>query len=457
MDIEMCVNSLSMPLPEDILKRKWAGDLDGAIRAIDARLQRELPDMLRARLICEKERIRRLPTQYPWDRAKALEKLSELVGKTVTDKQLEELEIAGWVDFIYLNGEKRYFVRFHRGMLKGGALDHLIEEKNSPERKYLDDMIAAIKEKGEVRRRITLETSLSVDKEDFVPGEYLAHLPFPVDDAQQSETCLLCGDPDGIGESKAPARCVWWKRTLDSWHEFRIRYSYVSHIRYADPLHSTAPAAPLYPCDPPCADDLAEHGAYLRFTPYLRSLTAQLTANAKTDVEKAWRLYEFVTTKVTYAFMRDYFQFDDHGEFCAVNLKGDCGLQALLLIILCRIAGIPARWQSGMSIDEDYVGAHDWIQFYLEGWGWLFADPSYGGSAYRAGSRERHAFYFGNLDPMRMAATRQYQAELLPRKQALRVDPFDSQTGEIERIGAAYPFTMRQLDGDAELIGFVEL
>ena len=183
MDIEMCVNSLSMPLPEDILKRKWAGDLDGAIRAIDARLQRELPDMLRARLVCEKERIRRLPTQYPWDRAKALEKLSELVGKTVTDKQLEELEIAGWVDFIYLNGEKRYFVRFHRGMLKGGALDHLIEEKNSPERKYLDDMIAAVKEKGEVRRRITLETSLSVDKEDFVPGEYLAHLPFPVEPA----------------------------------------------------------------------------------------------------------------------------------------------------------------------------------------------------------------------------------------------------------------------------------
>jgi len=99
MNIEMCVNSLSMPLPEDILKRKWAGDLDGAIRAIDARLQRELPDMLRARLVCEKERIRRLPTQYPWNREAALEKLSELVGKTVTDKQLEELEAridSGW-------------------------------------------------------------------------------------------------------------------------------------------------------------------------------------------------------------------------------------------------------------------------------------------------------------------------------------------------------------------------
>ena len=43
MNTKLCVDSLSMPLPEDILKRKWAGDLDGAIRAIDMRLERELP------------------------------------------------------------------------------------------------------------------------------------------------------------------------------------------------------------------------------------------------------------------------------------------------------------------------------------------------------------------------------------------------------------------------------
>ena len=37
MDMKMCVDSLSMPLPEDILKRKWAGDLEGAIKAINTR------------------------------------------------------------------------------------------------------------------------------------------------------------------------------------------------------------------------------------------------------------------------------------------------------------------------------------------------------------------------------------------------------------------------------------
>ena len=453
MDMEQCVSSLSMPLPEDIMKRKWAGDLSGAVKAIDMRLAAPLPEMLRARLVCEKERIRRLPTQYPYSRTQAMEKLSELIGQAVGGEEFDRLELSGWIDFIYINGEKRYFVRFHRSMLHNGALEHLTGQKKKPENAYLDPMIAEIMEKGEARRRITLKASLYVDREAFVPGEYLAHLPLPIEDAQQSDVRLLGGDPDGLGDARAPARTAYWRRTLDAWRPFEATYSYVTHIRYADPLVRPAPDAPLYPaCASPCAEDLGERGAYMRFTPYLRDLAQRLTAGESSDVMKAWRVYEFVTTQVTYSFVRDYFQLDDQGEYCAVNLKGDCGLQALLFILLCRISGIPARWQSGLSIDEDYVGSHDWAQFYLPGWGWLFADPSYGGSAYRAGSGTRHRFYFGNLDPMRMAANRVYQAELTPPKTQLRVDPFDNQSGEIERIGSAQPFTMRQMDCDVELL-----
>lgn len=452
MNIDLCVNALSMPLPEDILKRKWAGDLDGAIKAIDLRLERELPQMLRARLVCERERIRRLPTQYPWDRKEALKRLSDLVGREVSDEQLEELELAGWVDFIYIRGEKRYFVRFHRAMLKGGVLAHLKEEEPDPDNAFLDPMVREIMEKGKLEKRITISASLYVDKEDFVPGEYLAHMPFPAAAAQQRDIRLLSGDPDGINAEDAPARTIWWKRTLDQWQSFDAKYSYVSAVRYADPLGAPAPQAPLYPGVPaPTQEDLGESGAYIRFTPYLRALAEELTKGEVSPAAKAWKLYEFVTTKVTYSFMRDYFQFDHHGEFCAVNLKGDCGLQALLFIILCRISGIPARWQSGLAVEPDYVGGHDWAQFYLEGWGWLFADPSYGGGAYRAGNAVRHRFYFGNLDPMRMAANRMYQAKMEPEKQALRVDPFDNQGGEIERTGAPLPFTMRQIDCDLTL------
>lgn len=457
MNIEACVNSLSMPLPEDILKRKWAGDLEGAVAAIDLRLKGELPEMLRSRLQCERERIRRLPTQYPWNRAQALAKLRELVPG-VTEEEFDALELSGRVDFIYVHGEKRYFVRFHKTLAKLPEMMRKAGKTVSPKSAWLDPMIETIKAKGSLTRRIMLETSVYVDQDKFVPGEYLAHLPFPAESAQQSQIELLSGDPDGIGPADAPARTAWWRRTLTDWQKFTIRCRYVSRIVYADPLHQPAPASPLYPAAlPPTAEDLAERGPFIRFTPYLRDLAARLSQGETTPVGKAWRFYEFVTTKVNYSFMRDYFQIDDLGEYCAVNLKGDCGLQALLFINLCRIAGIPARWQSGMSIDSDYVGSHDWAQFYLEGWGWLFADPSFGGSAYRSGSTERHQFYFGNLDPMRLAANREYQAPLIPEMHSLRVDPYDNQSGEMERIGAEEPFTGRDLDGDAELIAMEDL
>lgn len=452
MDVKQCIDSLSIMLPEDILKRKWAGDLEGAIKAIDRRLKGDLPEMLRARLVCEKERIRRLPTQYPWSKMEALAKLREIVP-SVTEAQFDEWELDGRIDFIYIHGEKRYFVRCHRSITKHPELIRQAGREVSPENSWLDPMICEIKEKGSLTRRITLETSVYVEREDFVPGEYIVHLPFPVPAAQQRDICLIEGAPDSVAPETAAARTVQWRRKLDSWQEFAIKYSYVSSIRYADPLHLPAPEKPLYPnALPPCAEDLSEYGAHMRFTPYLRALAAELSKESDTDVQKAWRFYEFVTTKVDYSFMRDYFQMDGHNEYCAVNLRGDCGLQALLFIILCRISGIPARWQSGLAVEPGYTGSHDWAQFYLGGWGWLFADCSYGGSAYRYGALERHRFYFGNIDPMRMAATSAYQAELTPEIAVLRTDPFDNQSGEIERIDAEQPFTMRQLNGKARLV-----
>ncbi len=447
MNIDQHVNALALPLPEDIMKKKWAGDFDGAIRAIDARLAGDVPAMLRARLACEKERIRRLPTQYPWDKAAALTKLQELLP-TATEADFDRWEDEGRIDFIYIQGEKRYFLRFHRSLVKQPDI-----APQKPENPWLDPMVAEIREKGSLTRRITLKTSVCVEEEAFVPGEYLAHLPFPAASAQQRDIRLLEGDPDGIAPEDAPARTAWWRRKLDKWQEFGVTYSYVSCIRYADPLNAPAPAAPLYhEAALPCDEDLAEGGAYMRFTPYLRDLADRLTMGVEDPVKKAWNIYEFVTTRVTYSFMRDYFQIDHLGEYCALNGRGDCGLQALLFILLCRISGIPARWQSGMAIDDDYVGSHDWAQFYLPGWGWLFADPSFGGSAWRSGAKARHQFYFGNLDPMRMVANREFQAPLAPEMHALRADPYDNQSGEMERIGAELPFTMRQLDGSAALV-----
>ena len=107
-------------------------------------------------------------------------------------------------------------------------------------------------------------------------------------------------------------------------------------------------------------------------------------------------------------------------------------MQALLFITLCRCAGIPARWQSGLCAEPNDVGMHDWAMFYVAPYGWMFADPSYGGGAHRAGNEARRLHYFGNLDPYRMVANCEFRAPFDPPKKHWRHDPYDNQAGEIE-------------------------
>ena len=153
--------------------------------------------------------------------------------------------------------------------------------------------------------------------------------------------------------------------------------------------------------------------------------------------------------------MREYFTIECIPEYCAINLKGDCGVQALLFITLCRMSGIPARWQSGLYATEYYTGCHDWAQFYVAPYGWVFADPSSGGSAWRAGEKERWNYYFGNLDIFRMPANSEIQKEFIPEKKWLRIDPIDNQRGEFEYEDHGLRFS--QLDVSQELISMEDI
>ena len=135
---------------------------------------------------------------------------------------------------------------------------------------------------------------------------------------------------------------------------------------------------------------------------------------------------------MNYTFMPSYFLMENIAETCARDFNGDCGVFALLFLTLCRCVGIPARWESGFAAEPDFIGGHDWVQFYVEPHGWLYADTSFGISAHRNGNEERRKFYFGNLDPYRMVANSDFMVSFLTEKQHWRADPYDNQVGEME-------------------------
>lgn len=427
--------NLLIPLPEDVLRAKHAGEFELCLRLIDRKLASpRTSEMLKARLEYEKQTLPRLIKRYPYDRKAALEVAQKRISG-FTEAELDEAEMEGQVDYIFVKGEKRYVSHFAGSLLKFHPewkdRELAPSGKDSPD---LDEFIAEIKQKGEVGCRFSITSSLKIDDEAFEKGEtYTVHIPVPAPSAQQAaEDIVISADADAvIAPADAYQRTVCYKRTLSKNEPFEVSFTYTSRLRYVRPF-GEAPYI-VYPSVPaPVPEDLEQQYPHIVFTPYLTNLAKTIAGNETRPLYLARRVYDYITTHVRYSFMRTYSLIENHAQYAAVNYKGDCGIQAVLFITLCRILGIPARWQSGLTVGYDTTGNHDWAMFYTREFGWLFADPSFGGGARRNGKPERWDYYFGNLDPFRMVANRAYYKDFDPPKRFLRYDPTDNQNGEVE-------------------------
>lgn len=108
-----------------------------------------------------------------------------------------------------------------------------------------------------------------------------------------------------------------------------------------------------------------------------------------------------------------------------------------------------------MGVEPDSCGSHDWARFYDPAQGWLFADPSYGVSAARIGNEEGRQFYFGYMDPYRMAANRAFQAPFTVDKAHWRADPYDNQSGEMETADRGLRYG--EYERDRQVLAWQEL
>ena len=487
------IETLSVPLPEDILKHKWHGDFAAAERIIRRRLAGELPEVMRRRLLLEQKILKRLPGNYPLGRDDAC----RLLDEAVTDfrpQELQELMDADYADWIYIEGKPHF---------RDNLLENLFKtrpdyerrrrqkpEKESEEKRFLQEAIRQMKRDGGMKRTIRLRSRLWLlpKAEEGLAARAAAGLaeeavrvwlPLPGVDAQVKAARILDTGvkdwPAGsikqlrIAPETAGQRTICWEAAWQPGMEFAVEYEYDIEAGYVDLWsedENDEPRGPLRsPTDsqePPdaagrlaawraryaCLDaveeeDLSEQPPHIVFSPMLCALTAEVVGEETRPLEKARRIYDYVTKQIHYSYMRDYLALSIIPEYVAAGQKGDCGAQALLFITMCRIAGIPSRWQSGLYANPGRVGNHDWARFYIEEYGWLFADCSFGGGAFRAGDEERRRFYFGNLDPFRMPSCRRFRTDFEPPMKRLRNDPYDAQSGEAELPGELhdlYPY-----------------
>lgn len=422
------IQYLEVPLPEDIEKLKWHGDFARAEHMIERRLQQDIPCALKKRLELEREILRRMPEHYPYTWEETLELIRQS-DPSFTEAQLEELFEDNRVEWIYIDG----VVHFHELVASNFDKTRAAGAERRSDRKtaFLHETIQKMRQQGGMGVHFHVRAELRLSEKVQRPGEKIrVDLPLPVEYEQVHNIRLLSVEPKGeavkilVGKGQDLHRTVCLETVYRKDMCFAVEYSFDNITPYV-----TLDAARVSDCQPTFyTEELKPH---IHFTPYLRALTAEVVGEEMNPLLKAKCIYEYITSHVMYSFMRAYATITDITQYAAAGLKGDCGVQALLFITMCRIAGIPARWQAGQYATPLDVGSHDWAQFYVAPYGWLFADCSFGGSAFRTEDEERRAFYFGNLDPFRIPMAAEYQQDFRVPTAHLRNDPYDNQVGEV--------------------------
>ena len=427
---------LNVPLPEDLMKLKWGGDYERLISVIDRRLADEtLPAPLRKRLQLERILAARIPSQYSYSYEEALELLRANI-RDFKDKELETLWEENTADWIYINGRVQFHELFFDNLMKTrddyGARFLGTMEDNEKNAALLRENVRLMEEHGgrTVHMRLLTRLSLTPEAEKACMGKTAhVYMPLPVEYVQVRNLRLLgfegtAGEPVSVDNGSYPQRTARFETVIRGGEVWQTEFEFDNEtvFRNPDPSQVLFSQPSFY---------TGEEAPHIRFTPYLRELTRSVTEGEENPLLEAEKIYRFITSQVKYSFVRSYSTVEDIPEFTAANRKGDCGFQALLFITMCRIAGIPARWQSGLYATPLTVGSHDWAQYYVAPFGWLSADCSFGGSAFRQGDEKRRAYYGANLDPYRIPYASQFMHSFSREEEGLRDDPYDNQSGEV--------------------------
>ncbi|HAE62742.1 MULTISPECIES: transglutaminase domain-containing protein [Thermoanaerobacter] len=416
---------INVKLPEEIVREEYLGNFDQANHLIERWLERRLPNDLRMRLIFEKERVKRLLKNYHYDEETAINKARELIDN-FTNEEFYTLRDKGFLDYIMVDGKRMYEERFVQNIAyaipdyqKRMKKDKSREESRNLNDNRLGELLNGDKPKEyKVRAKISLKIVEDIEEE-----KVKVWLPFPKEEFQQKDVKLVSASHEKyfLASSDIPQRTIYFEGKKEN--EYFVEFEYVIKEWVNTVVPANTEEINNY-------DFLSEEPPHIIFTPYLKKLAKEIVGDEKNPYLKAKKIYDWITLNVNYSYVHPYALYENIPEFVACNLKGDCGFQALLFITLCRIVGIPARWQSGWYITPFLASPHDWALFFIPPYGWLPADLSFGGR-YK-NNQELREFYFGNLDAFRMVANSDFMKDFTPKKVFWRNDPYDNQVGEAE-------------------------
>lgn len=368
----------------------------------------------------------------------------------VTDEQLQDWEARNALEWMMMDGEKRYFRNAAPNLFRIDSICHAIKvakegaplsESDKVNQAHLPEVIEAVNREQTAivaPKRMRITYTLTVNPDAVPAGETIrCWLPFPrTDVARQSAVKLLATSeptyqlaPDSCAHSTLYMEKTAIKGEPTQFSEtFELTSSAEWHNLRPEDIQPYDTTTTLY------RTYTAERESHIRFSPRLRALAAQLTEGETNPLLQARQIFRWVNDQFPWASAREYSTIDNIPEYVLDNRHGDCGQVTLLFLTLCRICGIPAHFQSGFMLHPGAWNLHDWGEIYFEGVGWIPVDQSFGIPIFARDEAETW-FFLGGIDAWRMIVNNDYGQPLVPQKQYPRSETVDFQRGEVEWAG----------------------
>ena len=368
---------------------------------------------------------------------------------TVTDGQLARWEASGALECMELDGKKMYFHSAGRNLFRIDPKCRTVWQKAHPGEGYSEVELADMKNLPQIlrdaphtpchtaqARHMRVTYTLTVAADAVPAGEKVrCWLPFPhrkID--RQTDIELLSTSPAKYKMS-APGfthSTIYMEQKAVTGQPmvFSETFEYVSRGQKfcLDTIQPYDTKSAIY------RHYTAERLPHIAFTPELRALADSLTRGISSPVKRARNIFTYISKHFPWASAREYSTIPCIPMYVLQNRHGDCGQVSLLFITLCRLAGIPAHFQSGFMMHPGSVNLHDWAEIYFEGIGWVPVDQSFGIPRYARDEAELY-FFLGGIDSWRMVVNTDYGMPLSPKKKFPRSETVDFQRGEVEWRG----------------------
>jgi transglutaminase-like putative cysteine protease len=395
----------------------------------------------------QREILRRTRQDFPLTSVDVIKELKKSIPD-VTQADLDRWQEQGDLQARTIDDEMRYFRNAVGNLFRFSEDARRRRTKTPPAEKKFDldshlEMLVKLAEKSvsdevfPVKHTLHYELAVNKDNALLKPGAKVrAWLPFPQEYRQQRDVRLIRSEPKHkqIADESAPHRSIYFEETVTDPSKpprFVAEYEFVTSAycpkldpEKVEPYDTQSDVYQQY---------TAQRAPHIVFSPEIKRLAKEIVGDETNPLKKARLVFHWVSDNIPWCSEMEYSIIPNIPEKALKARRGDCGVQGLTFITLCRAAGVPARWQSGWQTKPNDWNMHDWSEFYVQPWGWLPADASYG---VRKHSDPRvRDFLCGNMDPYRLIVNLDYARELQPSKTSFRSEPNDFQRGEVEIDG----------------------